>query len=499
MNPLYTLKHDRKRTFIYSNDSFPEFENSIPRTKNWSKMIHPVQAMVLSFFSNGKILSEVVCELSVFLEKSEEDVLNIITPYLNNKESVYTEYNGITYPFPSNVLIEKPEFEINSRRYNVNDFIYTELDFEEKRFFENPSSITLMVNNRCVTNCVYCYADVRNRQDCSIPFDKIKDLIKQAYDSKVSNFGVIAGEVLLYKNWYELLLEMKKYYFYPNLISTKIPLKEDAIIKLKRILTNKTKIQISLDSTDADDLTKILKVNSNYFNEIKIMFDLFKEHSVKVNIATVLTKYNSNVESIKGIISFLNSYSDIIENWSIRPATDSLYIDYEYFKTIKTNYIDVDKIHKYLEPIISDLDYEVALEKDFLNKEYYNIKTGSVDFKGATCSANRSHMFILPDGNVTICEQLYWKPNFIIGNIINNSITEVWNSQKSLFFANIDKSNIRELSKCHSCSILEECFSNKNRCWADILKAYGDENWDYPDPRCAMAPKMTVDLSFVKE
>lgn len=35
-----------------------------------------------------------------------------------------------------------------------------------------------------------------------------------------------------------------------------------------------------------------------------------------------------------------------------------------------------------------------------------------------------------------------------------------------------------------------------NRCWAEILKAYGDENWDYPDPRCIKAPKMKNNLKF---
>lgn len=37
-------------------------------------------------------------------------------------------------------------------------------------------------------------------------------------------------------------------------------------------------------------------------------------------------------------------------------------------------------------------------------------------FNGAVCSALNSHLFILPDGKVTICEQLYWNPRFIIGD-----------------------------------------------------------------------------------
>jgi len=104
--------------------------------------------------------------------------------------------------------------------------------------------------------------------------------------------------------------------------------------------------------------------------------------------------------------------------------------------------------------------------------------------------------FILPDGEVTICEQLYWNPNFIIGNVNENSISEIWNSPKSLALANMKIDNIQEKSRCRTCTLFQDCFDNRNRCWVDIIKAYGEENWDYPDPRCNKAPKMIFDLSF---
>jgi hypothetical protein len=37
---------------------------------------------------------------------------------------------------------------------------------------------------------------------------------------------------------------------------------------------------------------------------------------------------------------------------------------------------------------------------------------------------------ILPDGQVTICEEQYWQPNFIIENILTNTIDEIWQSKK---------------------------------------------------------------------
>ena len=48
---------------------------------------------------------------------------------------------------------------------------------------------------------------------------------------------------------------------------------------------------------------------------------------------------------------------------------------------------------------------------------------------------------------------------------------------------------------CHiSCKLFDECMDFPNRCIVDILKGYGPENWDYPDPRCAQAPPFIYDL-----
>ena len=46
------------------------------------------------------------------------------------------------------------------------------------------------------------------------------------------------------------------------------------------------------------------------------------------------------------------------------------------------------------------------------------------------CEGNLSYMLVLPDGKVTICEELYWHPQFILGNITEKSIMEVWMSDK---------------------------------------------------------------------
>ena len=49
---------------------------------------------------------------------------------------------------------------------------------------------------------------------------------------------------------------------------------------------------------------------------------------------------------------------------------------------------------------------------------------------------------------------------------------------------------------CRDCTLFETCFSYNNRCWIDINKAYGTDCWDYPDPRCQIAPPMKNNLDY---
>ena len=102
----------------------------------------------------------------------------------------------------------------------------------------------------------------------------------------------------------------------------------------------------------------------------------------------------------------------------------------------------------------------------------------------------------MPDGNATICEQLYWLPKFIIGDVSVKSIAEVWSSPAAFRLINLERKDVQKNSICKECRLFEACFNERNRCWVDIIKAYGYDNWDYPDPRCSFAPSMVNNLDF---
>ncbi|MCL1850005.1 MAG: SPASM domain-containing protein [Bacteroidetes bacterium] len=199
------------------------------------------------------------------------------------------------------------------------------------------------------------------------------------------------------------------------------------------------------------------------------------------------------MENMLSIYNFIKNISGIT-GWSLRPAFPSIY------KEASADFIpskkQIDDLFSDMEAVKAEEKISIDYDKTFFERGYVSAEGGSKNFDGAECSSNRSHIFVLPDGKVTICEQLYWKPHFIIGDLTYQSIKEVWNSERALWFYNLEASQLSDGNPCKTCDIFKECYRNMNRCWAEVVKAYGDEHWDYPDPRCKLAPEMKTNLIY---
>ncbi|ALS10062.1 hypothetical protein ABE82_26235 (plasmid) [Paenibacillus peoriae] len=105
----------------------------------------------------------------------------------------------------------------------------------------------------------------------------------------------------------------------------------------------------------------------------------------------------------------------------------------------------------------------------------------------AYCTANRRGVVVLPDGKVTICEELYNHEHFIIGDLTKQTLLEVWNSPKALELAYPQQAAVSN-GPCHDCSDFQRCHEGLGRCVREALKAYGYDQHYAPDPRCPRAP-----------
>lgn len=494
LNPSYHLRNDIHRIALFSKSG-----GSGSSSGDWATFIHPLQAVMLSFFTHNRRLAHNLRLLSAYFNRDTTYIEKMISSYINNRNPVYTIWRGQKVYFPKNILIDVDSIKDKYQFSNLasESFTCQGIDLTSKRLYSGPLLLTFMLNNRCTTHCTYCYADTQTPIKHPLPTSRIMELIEEATRLQVQQVNLIGGEIFLHPDWEIILKELVKRDIAPEYISTKVPFTNELLTKLKDT-GYKNLIQVSLDSCEHNTLQKMLGVKENYTSKILKGLKALDQSGLPYQVASVLTTYNSDRKNWTDLYQFLSTLEHL-SNWRIVPVNTPVKADPKAFIQQRATKDAIEEIFNYIEEFTLPISkFPILLGREVIENNYHTDKGGSAHFRGAVCSALNTHMFILPDGKVTICEQLYWNPRFIIGDVTQESLIEVWNSPRSLYLSNLQQQDIQEKSNCKSCSLLEQCYGARNRCWSNIIKAYGDNQWDYPDPRCCFAPEMKNDLTYQK-
>jgi len=482
-NPCYILRNDINRVIL--TDSGKEKYDKLGND-NFSEFIHPIHAMFLSFFKGDKTLSENIKEISYFFSMEENKTFELVKQFIENRGTIVIEYDGNFYYYPEKILIEnKYNFH---RTYCAEDFNITEkLDFENQRY-NIPIECTIVVNTTCVTDCIYCYADKINIMKNKIPFERLKAIINETQQLEFKSVDISGGELFLYENWYELLSLLYKNDYEPYL-TTKVPIDESEILKLKELGVEA--IQISLDSVFSDDLEINLRVGNNYRERILNTINLLNKYKFRIKIKSVITNPIFDIDKINKSIDYYNRIENIHLVELTAPGASNYKTNDEFLKYR----LSLQQI-QCLKELIDDnkargLHFTLGLDAQMYTKEMFDnsVENKTKNFYSrARCTGNERSFYILPNGDISICEELYFNKNLKLGSIINNSIMEMWNSAqaKDLFY--ISQNKISQDSYCSKCIEFKECRHKRGICWVDVISAYGDENWDFPSPECPYSP-----------
>lgn len=482
LNPIYILRNDISRIILVEHGD-KDFESNF--NKSLITFIHPVFAIMLSFFNGDKNLRDNLLEISKYFDISFDESFRIVRKFIENSNVIGVEYDNEFFYFPDKILI-KYDGKYKIRRYHFDDFIVKgKVDIENKRL-NIPYEFNLLINNVCVTNCIYCYADKRNSYNCTIPLDRLKEIIQDARSIGVEGFDIQGGELFLYKHWYELLQEVF-HAGYNVYLSTKVPIKEPDIEKLVKLGVKK--IQISLDSIYAEDLQRNLQVGQNYASQILNTVKLLDKSGIEMKINAVVTNVIYDQDRLNDFIEYLEQYSSIKVVQIVAPA-HSTYKTQQEFLGYRLRESQISEIRQLIirkkEQCHFKLYFDGSKQRDIsiLSSEERN----QIFCKRSRCTGNQSSFTILPNGDVTICEETYFNRNLIIGNILCNSIMDVWNSKRAKELFYISQSVFPKDSPCARCIEFKECRYDLGVCWSSVIAAYGEEKWLYPAPICPRAP-----------
>ena len=488
INPNYFIRGDENRAFITNKYNNPDLEkySNIAFTDNFFSFWHPYFAAMISFFTGEFTLGEQLQKMEFFLEIDKETIKQMVNPFLENKEILTKKEGDLTVFIPENLIIEyKNDFPVQTQ--NLEDFIFTDLDLTTKRV-NRPLGCTFMLNTKCVTNCIYCYADRQNILK-EIPLYKIKELVNEAKQLGMKSFDILGGEFFLYSDWKKLLKILIENDFHPY-ISTKVPVSKQDIDYMKSI--GLRYIQISLDTVNNNVLTQMLNVKDSYYDKIRETIENLNKVGINIVVHSILTSLNCKKEDIITLLDYLSNI-ECVTSIRLTPVSNSRFKDKQNFEFIQCNDNDMKVVNTIVE------NYRQKYGKKYIVRDmekYEDVQTSNKTIdkfnNRSFCTGNTRNFYILPDGKVTFCEQMYWSHNFIIGDINNMSIMDFWNSNLAKNFNTIRHSKMRKESKCYECKDFEKCHFGKGLCWKMIVEHYGEENWDFPDPRCPKSPKSNL-------
>ncbi|MCL2073697.1 MAG: radical SAM protein [Marinilabiliaceae bacterium] len=486
INHNYMIRNDQNRAFIsYRYHLLHVKPSHFDAETDFFSFIHPEQAKILALFDGKRDLLEIINIVASRLNTTEERAESLISNLIENKNMLNTVFQGNIFTFPKNLIVplkdNAPVYTYSQKQFNC-----LTTDFKSLRLYRFPLDVTFMVNTVCNVDCIYCYADCRKKFDCQIPQERLEKLISDCKENKVRIFDLMGGEVLMYKNWQWLLKTMIKYGFTPFL-STKIPINNQTIQEIKSLGIKK--LQISLDSFEGNVLEKNLNItNGNrYIEKMRKTLNNIEKTGLELNIHAVITQYNKEVSHINKYLEELSKIK-CVNNVQISIVGGSMYKS--GYENHKLSSKEIEQIEQYINTVQKNFSFKINLSYG-MNKNNYlgnkEFKTYSYNKRGL-CSGNVRQVFILPDGNVTICEELMFNKNFILGNIIDEDLQSIWKKNR---LKHLEEKNAYHNSVCGKCKDFDNCKSPQSRgvCWKEILHAYGEEKWNYPDPKCPHAPR----------
>lgn len=480
LSPAYAVRNEESASFLTRVDKII----NLRRSEFGAFCIPPFMGYILSHIGDYEY-PEAVDTIGAALGVSADAVDNFVQQLVENTESKeFRLSEEIAIVLPSSLLIKY------SQRPNPNvyeDGKFNGLGNYAVRRPSVPLNANLMVTTNCYTDCIYCYAN-RNLRPL-LKTDKLLDLIKELHDEGTINVTLTGGDIFMRKDW-PVILECMRHYGYKPFLSTKTPLSFEDIKCLRDL--GYEEIQLSLDSISLEDVKYLIRVNDDYLDKVALFLENCSRLSLNVLVRSVLTKKNASKDKILSLYSFLSQF-DCVKEWIMTPAFFSKYKETEY-KSIEVDNEDLIWIYEFSQR--PDLAFKVGLNK--ISKGGYVLRrtdtTEEYVCRNPICMANTTGISILANGDCSICEMLYDNQEYLIGNVSESSIRNIWNSEKALSLYEMKQNSFPDSSPCKKCSVFDKCRNDfgKRVCYLDIAKS-GHSKWD-PDPRCPKSDNVDLIL-----
>jgi len=417
------------------------------------------------------------------------EILSYLLDYLSESEvkktieSIFTAASDDKNP---TCILNVSDTPTISHNYDLESFIKKINNAKEgdnfsliKRRLAAPLNLTIMPSNVCVTDCIYCYAERKQiPQNELMSTERWLELIDEAHSLGVELAVFSGGDPLTSPAILPILKRAidKRFLF---ILPTKTFISKKLAGQMAEIGMQKSWNQISLDGILPQTLKQMVGIDDYdqiAFQSIKNLL----EAGLKVRINIVITPLN---------------YLEVPA--LTRKLCEMGVIRIGYTGYGRTHYRHNDDLFL-TDNQIQFINEQTELLKNEFKGTKINNSTGTRDFSKMTieersqtwkgrskCSGGRSSIAISPNGDVTLCEQMPLEKEYVVGNLKNQSIAEIWNSERMWNMINVPMEKFRG-TPCDQCEQFVECQEVYGHCFRDALFNFGTIYT--PPPACPKAP-----------
>lgn len=461
LDPQLIMRKDIDRVVIYPKDG--DRPDTVPSELQVPLKLHPNTAIIISLFDGKRAPEDVTKIWSYLHDVSMGDSTNTVTELVESWKTLFvTPPADYVHPYdPKDFVINAREIDLSTTRCKI------------------PASMLFVPTLRCSQRCIYCYADVKeiNQEEDLLPPSRVHEIIQECKQLQFASVSISGGEPFVHKDIFTILKWVRDAGYHPQ-IPTKYPLTKKQVYHLKDIGFDS--FQISLDTLDEKILTYITGRNSDYPVAIMKTIRYAKEAGLKLSVVSVVTTHNINTmgDMVRKLINEGNIF-----RFRMTEVGGSIYRNNQELFPSDSDYNRLEDEINRIKAEFPEIPITFSHGKDpsFMSKEE---KTEWFK-KRAACSAGKWAFVLLPDGKVNPCEELYYHPAFMVGDLRHQSIMEMWNSKEWHNLLHPEQSLFSKDSPCSDCEEFIECHTGKGRCWKRALGAYGKP--DFPDPHCPRA------------
>jgi AdoMet-dependent heme synthase len=293
-----------------------------------------------------------------------------------------------------------------------------------------PLSVQLDLTYRCNERCVHCYLDHDDHGELTT--SEVKDLLKELADAGVFFLTLTGGEIMLRRDFFEILEYARALTFCVKLKTNAILIREREAERIRSLGVES--IQISIYSHRPEVHDAITKVPGSFVRSVKTIRFL-KARGLKVMIA--------NVQMIQNMSDYPQ----------VRALANELGVDFTLDPTI-TPKMDGDRF------ILNLNIKQAALKKLFRDEALVgNVeefcapprKADNDDLDAVPCSAGHTACYVSPYGDVYPCVQ-FPLPS---GNVRRTKFLDIWLHSSQL--SDVRSIKVRNLPTCSECSHVAAC------------------------------------------